>query len=76
MITIKMFTTPICLECQRAKRFFKEKGLDYEEIDAFERKEEAEAAFKKAGFKKIPLILIGEKAFPGFDKKKLEEHLP
>ena len=75
MKKIKIYTTPICLECEKAKKYFKENNIDYEEIDTFENKEEAEKAFKKAGQKRIPIIEIDDEAFSGFDKKKIEEQL-
>ncbi len=75
MSRVKIYTTPICLECEKAKKYFKENNIDFEEIDTFENKDEADKAFKKAGLKKIPIIEIGDVAFAGFDKKKIEEHL-
>ena len=72
---VKIYTTPICMECEKAKKYFKENNIEYEEIDTFEKKEQAEKAFKKAGQKRIPVIEIGDVAFTGFDKKKIEEHL-
>lgn len=72
---VKIYTTPICMECEKAKKYFKENNIEYEEIDAFEKKEDAEKAFKKAGQKRIPVIEIGDVAFTGFNKKKIEEHL-
>ncbi|MFT4304927.1 MAG: glutaredoxin family protein [Candidatus Woesearchaeota archaeon] len=75
MSKVKMYTTPICFECEKAKKYFKENNIEFEEIDAIDNKEEAEKAFKKAGLKRIPIIEVGDKAFPGFDKKKIEEEL-
>ena len=75
MTKVKIYTAPICFECERAKKFFKDKGIKYEEIDTFENKEKAEEVFKKSGVKRIPIIEIGEKIFTGFDKKKIEEEL-
>ena len=75
MKKVKIYTTPICFECEKAKKYFKENNIEYEEIDAFEKKEEAEKAFKKVGLKRIPIIEIADKAFSGFDKDKIEEEL-
>lgn len=75
MSKVKIYTAPICLECEKAKKYFKDNGIEFEEVDTFDNKEDAEKAFKKAGLKKIPIIEIGDKAFAGFDKKKIEEHL-
>ncbi|MCC7574067.1 NrdH-redoxin [Candidatus Woesearchaeota archaeon] len=75
MTKVKIYTTPICLECEKAKKYFKENNIEYEEIDTFENKEATEKAFKKAGQKRIPIIEIRDKAFSGFDKKKIEKQL-
>lgn len=72
---IKIYTTPICFECEKAKKFFKEKNLKYEEIDAFENKKKAEEMFQKTGTKRIPIIIIGKEILSGFDKKKIESLL-
>lgn len=72
---IKIYTTPICMECEKAKRFFKEKGIKYDEIDIFDDKEKGEDALKKSGQKRIPVIEIDGKFFSGFDKKQIEELL-
>lgn len=72
---VKIYTTPICMECEKAKKYFKENNIEYEEIDTFDNKEAAERAFKKAGQKRIPIIEIGDETITGFDKKKIEEHL-
>jgi glutaredoxin 3 len=72
---VKIYTTPICMECEKAKKYFKENNIEYEEIDTFDNKEAAERAFKKAGQKRIPIIEIGNETITGFDKKKIEEHL-
>lgn len=75
MTKIKIYTSPICAECEKAKKYFKEQNIEYEEIDTFENREEAQKAFKKLGQKRIPIIEIGDEIFSGFDKKKIEEIL-
>lgn len=75
MKKIKIYTTPICFECEKAKNYFQKLGLKYEEIDATEKKEEAQKAFEKTGHKRIPIIEIGNNILSGFDKKKIEEFL-
>ena len=72
---IKIYTSPICIECERAKKFFKDNNFKYQEVDVFENKTEAEKIFKKAGMKRIPIIQIDGKIFTGFDKKKIQEVL-
>lgn len=70
-----VYTSPICMECEKAKRFFKEKGIEVEEIDTFEHKEKAKEIFEKTGQKRIPTIEIDGEYYTGFDKEKIEEAL-
>lgn len=72
---VKIYTSPICPNCEKAKKFLKEKGADYEEIDVFKDKEKGKEMIKKSGQKRVPVIEIDGKVFPGFDKNKIEEEL-
>lgn len=72
---VTIYTSPICMECEKAKKFFKDKGIEFEEIDTFEQKEKAKEVFEKTGQKRIPTIEIDGEFYPGFDKEKIEEVL-
>ena len=67
----KIYTTPICPQCEKAKQFLDEKGVTYDVIDASEHPE----IFKRAGHKMVPIIEIGETLLIGFNKKKIEDAL-
>lgn len=67
----KIYTTPICPQCEKAKQFLEEKGIAYDVIDASENPD----IFKRAGHKMVPIIEIGDTLLIGFDKKKIEEAL-
>jgi glutaredoxin 3 len=68
MSKIKIYTTPICPYCVRAKSLLKKKGAQYDEVDVFmdsDARREMEA--KANGARTVPQIFIGEKHVGGCD---------
>jgi glutaredoxin 3 len=72
---IRIYTSPICATCEMAKKFFKEQGIEYEEIDVFKNKEKAKEIMEKTGEKRVPIIEIDKEFFSGFDKEKIRKVL-
>ena len=68
MPPIKIYTTPICPYCVRAKALLKKKGAKFDEIDVFmdpDARDEMEAI--SHGRRTVPQIFIGEKHVGGCD---------
>ena len=68
MSKVKIYTTPICPYCVRAKSLLKKKGAAFEEIDVFMdsgAREEMET--KSNGRRTVPQIFIGERHVGGYD---------
>lgn len=68
MPKIKIYTTPICPYCVRAKSLLKKKGAAFEEVDVFmdaDAREEMEA--KSNGRRTVPQIFIGDRHVGGCD---------
>lgn len=68
MPRIKIYTTPICPYCVRAKALLRKKGASYEEIDVFmdpDARDEMEAVSN--GRRTVPQIFIGDKHVGGCD---------
>ena len=68
MSKVKIYTTPICPYCVRAKSLLKKKGAQFEEIDVFMdsgAREEMES--KSNGRRTVPQIFIGEQHVGGYD---------
>ena len=68
MPPIKIYTTPICPYCVRAKALLKKKGARYEEIDVFmdpDARDEMEAISR--GRRTVPQIFIDGEAIGGSD---------
>ena len=68
MPKIKIYTTPICPYCVRAKALLKKKGAQFDEVDVFmdsDARKEMEA--KSNGARTVPQIFIGETWVGGCD---------
>jgi glutaredoxin 3 len=69
MKQVRIYTTPICPYCVRAKSLLKKKGAAFEEVDVFMdagAREEMEA--KTGGARTVPQIFIGDTHVGGCDE--------
>jgi glutaredoxin 3 len=67
MRRIRIYTTPICPYCVRAKALLRKKGANFEEIDVLmDRRARAEME-KKSGQHTVPQIFIGDRHVGGSD---------
>jgi len=68
MPRIKIYTTPICPYCVRAKALLTKKSVEFEEIDVFMDSEaRAEMEAKAAGKQTVPQIFIDDTHIGGSD---------
>jgi glutaredoxin 3 len=68
MPNVKIYTTPICPYCYRAKALLKRKGAAYEEIDVFmDPDARREMETKAQGRYTVPQIFIGDQHVGGCD---------
>ncbi len=72
---IKIYTTPTCVYCQMAKKFFQEHNVKYEEIDVSFDNAKAEEMVQKSGQMAVPVIEINGEIIIGFDKNKISRLL-
>ena len=75
MVEVKIYTTPSCPWCVKAKEFFKSKKIEYTELDVIEEEEAREAMIEKSGQMGVPVIEIGDNNIIGFDKSAIEKAL-
>ncbi len=69
MKTVRIYTTPFCPYCVRAKSLLKKKGAEFEEIDIFTdagAREEMQA--NSGGARTVPQIFIGDTHVGGCDE--------
>ncbi|HCI30055.1 MAG: glutaredoxin family protein [Fervidobacterium sp.] len=74
-VRIKIYTTPTCPWCKKAKEYFKQRGLSYTEIDVSKDQRAAEEMVRKSGQMGVPVIEIGSQIIVGFDKAKIDRIL-
>jgi glutaredoxin 3 len=68
MRRVKIYTTPICPYCVRAKSLLKKKGADVEEVDVFmDCRARQEMETKSGGCRTVPQIFVGETHVGGCD---------
>jgi glutaredoxin 3 len=69
MPKVKIYTTPICPYCVRAKALLKKKGATFDEVDVFmDADARQEMEDKSNGARTVPQIFIGEKYVGGCDE--------
>ena len=69
MKTVRIYTTPICPYCARAKSLLTKKGADFEEVDVFmDAGARAEMEAQTGGARTVPQIFIGDTHVGGCDE--------
>ena len=69
MKPVKLYTTPMCPYCVRAKSLLTKKGVAFEEIDVFmDDAARQEMLSKSEGSRTVPQIFIGETHVGGCDE--------
>ena len=71
-LKIRIYTTPNCPYCRKAKEYFRKLGLKFKEIDVSKNPAEAEKLFKKTKQMGVPVIEIGNLIIIGFDRAKID----
>jgi glutaredoxin 3 len=72
---VKIYSTPSCFYCQKAKEFFDNNNISYEEINVSTDEEGREEMIKKTHQMGVPVIEIDSEITIGFDRMVLEELL-
>ena len=64
MEAITMYCTSWCVDCHRAKRFMKERGVNFSEVNIDDEPDAEELVMSvNAGRRKVPTIKVGERYF-------------
>ncbi len=70
-----IFSTPTCTYCNAAKRFFREKGIQFRDVDVSRDAAAARDLVRRSGQMGVPVIDIGGKIIVGFNRPKIEQYL-
>ena len=72
---VKVYSTPVCPWCHRAKDFLKEHGIEFEDIDVSRDHEAGREMVEKSGQMGVPVIEIDGEIVIGFNRERLAELL-
>jgi Glutaredoxin, GrxC family len=67
MANVRIYTTPICPYCARAKALLTEKGVSFEEVDVYMDGRARKEMVERSGRRTVPQIFIGEHHVGGCD---------
>ncbi len=70
-----VFSTPTCSFCNAAKRYFREKGVHFRDVDVSRDTAAARDMLRRSGQSGVPVIDIGGKIVIGFDRPKIDRYL-
>jgi glutaredoxin 3 len=72
---VLVFSTSTCSWCRRAKRYLKERGVPFKEINVERDADAAREIVRKTGQTGVPVIKIGSRWIVGFDKGQIDREL-
>jgi glutaredoxin 3 len=70
-----VFSTPTCSFCNMAKKYFREKGVKFSDVDVSHDQAAARDMVRRSGQQGVPVIYIGGKIVVGFDRIKINKYL-
>jgi glutaredoxin 3 len=70
-----VFSTPTCSFCNMAKKYFREKGIKFRDVDVSRDMSAARDMMRRSGQQGVPVIDIGGKIVVGFDRVKIDKYL-
>ena len=74
-MAINLYTTPSCTYCKKAKSFFKENRIRFNEYDVSRDQRRADEMVRKSGQMGVPVIDINGKIIVGFNQPEVERAL-
>ncbi len=72
---VKIFSTPTCPYCKKAKAYLDEKGIKYQNVDISENPGAVEEMVSLSGQMGVPVIIIDDNVIVGFDREALDNAL-
>jgi glutaredoxin 3 len=70
-----LFTTPSCSYCRMAKKYLREQGVSFKDVDVSRDQAAARDMVRRSGQQGVPVLDIGGKIIVGFDRSKIDQYL-
>lgn len=74
-MAIKLYTTPTCTYCTKAKKYFRENRIPFTEYNVARDMRRADEMVKKSGQMGVPVIDINGRVIVGFNQPEVERAL-
>lgn len=75
MVDVKIYTTPTCPYCIKAKDYFTKKGVKYTEYNVAQDRKALQEMIKLSGGRSVPVITADDEVMIGFNQARLDEIL-
>ncbi len=75
MANVKVYSTPTCPYCVRAKQFLNDNNIVFENIDVSSNEQAADEMIAKSGQMGVPVLDIDGEIIVGFDREKISKAL-
>ena len=72
---VKIYSTSMCVYCVTLKKFLKEKGVEFQEIDVSIDEQAAKEMVERSGQMGVPVVEIEGEMIVGFNKEKISKKL-
>lgn len=72
---VKVYSTPTCPWCKKAKGYLQQKGVAYEDYNVGEQRDKLQEMVDLSGQRGVPVIKIGDEVIVGFNQPKIDEAL-
>mgnify|MGYP000922519100 FL=1 len=72
-MTVKVYSTPTCPWCIRAKDYLRSKNIEFEDIDVSRDHMGAMEMIRKSGQRGVPVLDIDGQIVVGFDQKRIDQ---
>ncbi len=72
---VKIYSTPTCPYCIRAKQFLKDSNIEFENVDVSTNPDKAQEIVDKSGQMGVPVLDIEGQIIIGFDKEAIQKAL-
>jgi glutaredoxin 3 len=72
---VKVYSTPTCPWCRKAKEYLAGKGVEFTDFNVAEDRGKLQEMVQLTGQRGVPIILIDNDIIVGFDQNKIDQAL-
>ena len=70
-----VFSTPTCTYCNQAKRYLRERGVHFRDVDVSKDATAARDLVRRSGQQGVPVLDIGGRIIVGFNRPEIDKLL-